>query len=63
MFQSEGFFREAWPQISQSVATCADAASDVQWIAGATGLEPGARVLDGTPFSLDSRRLVVVARK
>jgi len=46
VFQSERFFREAWPQISQSVATGADAASDVRWIAGATGLEPGARVLD-----------------
>ncbi len=46
MFQSERFFPEAWPPISQSVATGADAASDVQSIAGATGLEPGARVLD-----------------
>lgn len=43
MFQSERFFREAWPKISKSIATGADAASDVQWIAGATGLEPGVR--------------------
>src|SRR3989442_3990824 len=46
VFQSERFFREAWPQISQSVESGTDAASDVQWIAGATGLETGARVLD-----------------
>src|SRR5437588_8789618 len=46
VFQSERFFREAWPQISQSVESGTDAASDVQWIAGATGLEAGSRVLD-----------------
>src|SRR2546427_2117996 len=45
VFQSERFFREAWPQISQSVESGADAASDVQWIVSATGLETGARVL------------------
>ncbi|HZO39709.1 MAG TPA: hypothetical protein VFE97_10835 [Methylomirabilota bacterium] len=44
--QSERFFREAWPQISQSVESGTDAASDVQWIAAAIGLEAGARVLD-----------------
>src|SRR5436309_7744116 len=46
VFQSERFFREAWPQISQSVESGTDAASDVQWIAGVVGLESGARVLD-----------------
>jgi SAM-dependent methyltransferase len=46
VFQSERFFREAWPQISQSVESGTDAASDVQWIAGVVGLETGARVLD-----------------
>src|SRR5207249_4585029 len=40
------FFREAWPQISQSVESGTDAASDVQWIAGVVGLEASARVLD-----------------
>src|SRR5215831_7643898 len=46
VFRSERFFREAWPQISQSVESGTDAASDVQWIAGVVGLEAGARVLD-----------------
>src|SRR5262249_28870967 len=46
VFQSERFFREAWPQISQSVESGTDAASDVQWIASVVGLESGARVLD-----------------
>src|SRR5881628_4074833 len=45
VFQSERFFREAWPQISQSVEST-DAASDVQWIAGVTALDSGASVLD-----------------
>jgi hypothetical protein len=35
VFQGERFFREAWPQISQSVESGTDAASDVQWIAAA----------------------------
>jgi D-alanine-D-alanine ligase len=46
VFQSERFFREAWPQISQAFESPTDAASDVQWITGLAGLEPGARVLD-----------------
>src|SRR5262249_60430323 len=46
VFQSERFFREAWPQISQSVESGTDAASDVQWIGSVVGLESGARVLD-----------------
>ncbi len=46
MFQSERFFREAWPQISRAFESPMDAASDVQWIIGLAGLGPGARVLD-----------------
>jgi SAM-dependent methyltransferase len=46
VFQSERFFREAWPQISQAFESPMDAASDVQWITGLAGLEPGAGVLD-----------------
>src|SRR2546426_11861990 len=46
MFQSERFFREAWPQISQVFATAMDAATDVQWITGIAGLDAAARVLD-----------------
>ena len=101
VFQSERFFREAWPQISQAFESPMDAASDVQWISGLAALEPGARGraeaaeligeseirlysahelsamlrperwarvelyggLDGTPFSLDAPRIVLVARK
>jgi len=46
VFQSERFFREAWPQISQAFESPMDAASDVQWITGLAAREPGARVLD-----------------
>ena len=46
VFQSERFFREAWPQISQAFESPMDAASDVQWITGLAALEPGACVLD-----------------
>ncbi|MBI4636613.1 MAG: class I SAM-dependent methyltransferase [Candidatus Rokubacteria bacterium] len=46
VFQSERFFREAWPQISQAVESPMDAAGDVQWITGLVAREPGARVLD-----------------
>jgi SAM-dependent methyltransferase len=46
MFQSERFFREAWPAISQAVETAEDAANAVDWILGQTALAPGARVLD-----------------
>lgn len=46
MFQSERFFREAWPTISQAVESPADAARAVQWILGRAGLKAGARVLD-----------------
>src|SRR5881628_161786 len=46
MFQSERFFREAWPTISQAMESPADAARAVQWILGRTGLKRGAAVLD-----------------
>jgi SAM-dependent methyltransferase len=46
VFQSERFFREAWPQISHAFASAVDAATEVQWITGIAGLEAGASVLD-----------------
>jgi D-alanine-D-alanine ligase len=46
VFQSERFFREAWPTISQAVESAADAALAVRWIVGRAGLARGARVLD-----------------
>src|SRR5947209_2914247 len=46
VFQSERFFREAWPQISQAFASPTDAASDVEWIVGVAALEAAARILD-----------------
>jgi SAM-dependent methyltransferase len=46
MFKSERFFREAWPTISQTVESPADAARSVQWIVSKAALRPGARVLD-----------------
>src|SRR5436853_599224 len=46
VFQSERFFREAWPQISQAFESPTDAASDVEWIVGVAALEAGARILD-----------------
>ena len=46
VFQSERFFREAWPQISQAFVSPTDAASDVEWIVGVAALDAGARVLD-----------------
>lgn len=46
MFQSERFFREGWPTISQRVNSPVPAASAVRWIQRVTGLRPGARVLD-----------------
>ena len=71
MFQSERFSREAGPTISQAVSP-PDAARDVTWIAATiefarrghvvTGVDFNG-ALDGTPFSLDASRLVIVARK
>jgi D-alanine-D-alanine ligase len=46
MFQSERFFRESWPTISQAVESPEDAARAVQWILGRVPLPAGARVLD-----------------
>ena len=46
VFQSERFFREAWPQFSHAFASAMDAATEVQWITSIAGLEAGARVLD-----------------
>lgn len=46
MFQSEKFFREGWPTISQRVNSPVPAANAVRWIRAATRLKPGARVLD-----------------
>src|SRR5215475_12491 len=45
MFQSERFFREAWPAISKADSP-GGAAGDVAWIVGAASLGPSARVLD-----------------
>lgn len=45
MFQSERFFREAWPTISR-VDSPRDEAADVAWLVGTANLSPGARVLD-----------------
>ncbi|MGH7308444.1 MAG: SAM-dependent methyltransferase [Candidatus Rokuibacteriota bacterium] len=46
MFESERFFREAWPMISQTVESGATAARAVRWILGRAGIKAGARVLD-----------------
>jgi SAM-dependent methyltransferase len=46
VFQSEKFFREGWPTISQRVNSPVPAANAVRWIRAATRLKPGARVLD-----------------
>src|SRR5437870_11577289 len=46
VFQSERFFREAWPQISQAFESPTDAASDGGWIVVVAALEAGARILD-----------------
>ncbi|MGH7389583.1 MAG: SAM-dependent methyltransferase [Candidatus Rokuibacteriota bacterium] len=46
MFQSERFFRESWPTISQAVGSPEDAARSVRWILGRAGVAAGARVLD-----------------
>jgi SAM-dependent methyltransferase len=46
VFQSERFFREGWPVISQALNSPEGAARAVRWLVGVTGLKPGARVLD-----------------
>src|SRR2546422_977332 len=64
MFQSERFFRESWPAISQAGESPADAAPAVQWVVGRAGLKGGARLLldrfwralsPGGVFVLDTR--------
>jgi len=45
VFQSERFFREAWPTISR-VDSPHDEAADVAWLVGTASLGPSARVLD-----------------
>src|SRR5437867_10637790 len=46
VFQSERFYRETWPTISQALEPEAGARGAVRWIVGVAGLKPGARVLD-----------------
>jgi SAM-dependent methyltransferase len=46
VFNSERFFREAWPTISQAVESPAAAARDVAWIVSVAEVPGGARVLD-----------------
>ena len=61
MFQSERFFREAWPAISQALSTPEAAARAVRWILAVTGVKPGARVLD-SPCGF-GRHSVALARQ
>ena len=46
MFDSERFFQEAWPKISQGFESEADAESEIAWILGHVDPPAGARVLD-----------------
>ena len=46
MFQSERFFREAWPTISQDFESSDDPEAAVRWILANTKLPDGGRVLD-----------------
>jgi SAM-dependent methyltransferase len=46
VFESERFFREGWPTISQAVNSPVPAASAVRWILRTTGLATGTGVLD-----------------
>jgi SAM-dependent methyltransferase len=61
VFQSERFFREAWPAISQALSTPEAAARAVRWILAVTGVKPGARVLD-SPCGF-GRHSVALARQ
>jgi cyclopropane fatty-acyl-phospholipid synthase-like methyltransferase len=61
VFQSERFFREAWPAISQALSTPDAAARAVRWILAVTGVKPGARVLD-SPCGF-GRHSVALARQ
>src|SRR5256712_9947028 len=60
VFQSERFFRETWPTISQALEPEAGARGAVRWIVGVAGLRPGARVLD-SPCGF-GRHAVALAR-
>src|SRR3989442_6765643 len=60
VFQSERFFRETWPTISQALEPEAGARGAVGWIVGVAGLRPGARVLD-SPCGF-GRHAVALAR-
>jgi len=75
VFESERFYREAWPTISQAVSP-SDAARDVTLIATISGVPWLARAGDPDrrehirlysahelASSLDAGRLVIVARK
>ncbi len=46
VFDSERFFQETWPKISQGFESEADAESEIQWILGHVRPPAGARVLD-----------------
>jgi SAM-dependent methyltransferase len=46
MFDSQRFFEEAWPKISQGFESEADAESEIQWILRHVQPPAGARVLD-----------------
>src|SRR5256886_17584614 len=46
VFQSERFFRETWPTISQALEPEAGARGAVRWIVGVARLRPRAPVLD-----------------
>jgi hypothetical protein len=54
VFNSERFFREAWPTISQAVESPTAAASDVAWILSIAEPARGALVPGGV-FVLDTR--------
>lgn len=46
MFDSQKFFEEAWPKISQGFESEADAESEIEWILSHIPLSAGAGVLD-----------------
>ena len=60
VFQSERFFRETWPTISQALEPEAGVRGAVRFIVGVAGLKPGARVLD-SPCGF-GRHAVALAR-
>lgn len=46
VFDSQRFFEEAWPKISQGFESEADAESEIQWILAHVQVAPGGRMLD-----------------